>query len=66
MFNTLFFGGLMISVRSLIQRSGYGTIDATHIVEVKEKVDGSNAHQLQECSIKDVNQSCKTYIITKY
>ena len=46
MFNTLFFGGLMISVRSLIQRSGYGTIDATHIVEVKEKVDGSNAHQL--------------------
>ena len=32
--------------------SGYGTIDATHIVEFKEKVDGSHAHQLQSDPLK--------------
>ena len=33
--------------QKLDSASGYGTIDATHIVEFKENVDVSNAHQLQ-------------------
>ena len=33
--------------QKLDSASGYGTIDATHIAEFKEKVDGSHAHQLQ-------------------
>ena len=33
--------------QKLDSASGYGTIDATHIVKFKEKVDVSNAHQLQ-------------------